>query len=61
MSTYGIDKVRGGTYVNEFLDDNQIFNLKKKYGAQKIYAQNAEEIHIGLLIVMKVQMSMDVI
>ncbi len=30
MSKYGIDKVRGGVYVKENLDESQITNLKKE-------------------------------
>ena len=64
MDKYGIDKVRGGTYINEILTDNQIINLKKELWVAvsnlatlwtrvlKIYVLDVEEIHIGLKIVM---------
>jgi cellular nucleic acid-binding protein len=33
MAKYGINKVRGGSYVTEELDDNQEYNLKKEIWA----------------------------
>lgn len=30
MNKYGINNVRGGSYVKELLDENEIFNLKKE-------------------------------
>lgn len=46
MSKYGIDKVRGGTYVNEILDDNQIFNLKKEiWGAKDLCTKCGRNTH----------------
>lgn len=35
MAIYGINNVRGGTYVNEILDDMQIQNLKKEIWSAK--------------------------
>ena len=46
MDKYGIDKVRGGTYINEILTDNQISNLKKElWGAKDLCTKCDRNTH----------------
>ena len=46
MSKYGMDKVRGGTYVSEKLNDLQIHNLKKEiWGATDLCTRCGRNTH----------------
>jgi len=46
MDKYGINKVRGGTYVNENLDDMQIINLKREiWGAKNLCTKCGRNSH----------------